>query len=135
MTETFESDPIDLSNEPVSFRFEIRSNNETVIYRPGVSEHHCGVIQHKYDGFPAQGEVRYDVLGYDVIDTDASAEEYEMYESEIAEYLDSVLWDTSLSSASANVSHAGHHKVRIENPYEGDWYVVEFDTANRRRVR
>jgi hypothetical protein len=137
------SDTIDLTNEMATVSFEVRSNNETERWYPESGNAEYGIVSHRYEGFPARGVVRYDVVGYEIVDMDfkpmdedaTMQEEFEYYEGEIRDWIEDALFNTALSSADANVYREGTHTVEIKNPYEGDRYTIKLETENKRRVR
>lgn len=142
-TNTTDATLDDLRDNPVSVGFRVTNNNEKVDLYPDAPGAELGVIKHKYEGFPAQGVVLYDVTGWEIADYDLDLkdedvtmeEEFEMFEDEIREWIADVLFNTSLSSADANTYHGGTHTIVVEDPSEGDRYTVELKTENKRRVR
>lgn len=130
----------DLRNELATFRATVRSNNETVRLYPDAGDTAFGVIRHDYEGFPAQGTVLYDVVGFDIVDMDfephddmTMAEEFEQIEDDVRTYIREALFD-GRSRASAHTSRTETHTICVEHPHEGNEWVIELDTANKRRV-
>jgi hypothetical protein len=133
----------DLRNEAVSAGFRISSNNEEVTVYPDASGAEFGVVEHQYQGIPAQGTVLYDVVDWEIVDMDFETEhedatmqeEFERYEDEIREWLVDALFNASLTSAEANVYREERHVYIVEDPWDGDRYTIELETENQRRVR
>jgi len=133
----------DLRNEVPSIGFRVANNNEGVNFYPGAPGAEYGVIEHKYEGLPAQGVILYDVVGYEIIDMDfepqhddaTMEEEFENYEAEIREWIEDGIFTTDLSSANVNTHREDTHTYVVENPWEGDRYTVKLETENKRRVR
>ena len=130
----------DLQNVVPSAGFRETSNNEEIKIYPDPTETARGVIQHTYDGLPARGVVLYDIVDYEIVDSDfepveeTMADDMELYGDEIREYIDGVLFDSSMSSPEGNCGYVDHHTVTVENPWDGDSYTVELETDNKRRV-
>jgi hypothetical protein len=124
------------------YRGEYKSNNETVYYYPDADGGTYGVIRYDYDGYPAQGIVLFDVMGYSIEDysfkTDENQdEEFDTYESEIKEWIEAVLFTTENvgpSGPEAHIDYVGGHTFEIQDPYEGDEYTVKLDVVNERRI-
>lgn len=133
----------DLRSEAVSAGFRISDNNEEVELHPGAPGAEFGVVKHQYEGLPAQGTVLYDVVDWEIIDMDFETEvedatmqeEFERYEDEIREWIESALFDGSLTSAEANIYREARHIYVVEDPWDFDRYAVELKTENQRRVR
>jgi len=133
----------DLRNDVASAAFRVTSNNEEVKFYPDAPGAEFGVVKHKYDGFPARGVVLYDVVGWEIVDMDfepedndaTMQEEFEYYEDEIREWISEALFSSDRNGAEANTSRVRRHTIKVTNPWEGDSYVVELKTANKRRVR
>lgn len=132
----------DLLNAVPSTGFTVPSNNEGINLYPDPTGHARGVLKHTFDGWPANGIVLYDVTGYEIVDCEfepldedaTMEEEFDIFEADIREYIDGVLFDSSLSSAEGNCGYVDHHTIEITNPYEGDSYTVALETENKRRV-
>jgi len=133
----------DLRNEVPSMGFRVTNNNEGVNFYPDAAGAEYGVIEHKYEGLPAQGVILYDVVGYEIVDMDfepqhddaTMKEEFENYEAEIREWIEDGIFTTDLSSADVNTYREDTHTYVVENPYEGDRYTIKLKTENKRRVR
>jgi hypothetical protein len=116
----------DLQNETPGFLYRHTSNNEEIRYYP-----ESDIIEHRYDGFPAMGIVRYDVTSWDIIDYDFSENEFETYESEILELVERLI---SGKTNGITVNRVDYHTYSFKNPYEGETYVVNFQTENKSRI-
>jgi len=133
----------DLRNKVPSIGFRVSSNNEGVNLYPDAPGAKYGVIEHKYEGFPARGVVLYDVVGYEIVDMDfephyddaTMEEEFERFEVEIREWLDNAAFSTDLSSADSNIYREARHTYVVEHSYEGERYTIKLETEKKRRVR
>lgn len=128
-----ESEPV-TDTVPV-WRFDCTSNNEhVIIYSDGEDQ----VIQHEYDGLPARGTVRYDIEDFEITDAEfyedhggkSDEEVLEMFRAEIREYVEAALF--SHDDRGAWVSLVDSHELKVK--MEGDEYIVELITSNKRRV-
>jgi hypothetical protein len=132
----------DLKQSQYVYRGEYRSNNQTTYYYSDNGDAEYGVIRYDYDGLPAQGIVLYDVVGYTIEDYDLNTdededEEFRVFEDEIKEWIEDVLFTTDNvgpSGPEAHLEYVGNHTFEIEDPYEGDEYTVKLDVENKRRV-
>lgn len=135
-------EPLDLSDALPTVRFRRAGNNEELVYYPEAGDAAFGVVEHRYDGWPARGVVRFDVIGWEIVDADFDSEPYygsveedlEKMEAEIREWVEEVLCQTDSTRGSASFRDEGGHTIRVIDDYEGDEYVVELETENRRRI-
>lgn len=135
----------DLLNVVPSTGFRVTSNNEKINVYPDPTDTAHGVIEHTYAGWPAKGIVLYDITGYDIVDArgetgapdeDETLEEMlEGWEPDIRDWLDGVLFDSSMGSTEGNCKYVDTHTIEISNPWEDETYTVELETENKRRVR
>lgn len=133
-----------LLNVVPSTGFRVTSNNEKINVYPDPTGTARGVIEHQYDGWPAKGVVLHDITGYEIVDASGEtggpdedetlAEMLDIWEADIREWIDGVLFDTSLSSTEGNCKYVDTHTIEITNPWEDETYTVELETENKRRI-
>lgn len=141
-TDTDSIDLDDLKDLPRQLHNEVRSNNETVTFYLTPDRDQLGVIRHNYDGFPALGTVLFDVTGYEIVDYElvdvpdgeTPETEFDHFSQEIHEWIDQQLTERVVEGR-ADIDYVDHHKYSFEDPYEGDVFVIELETTNKRRVR